>query len=87
VTGGRLLHKVAPQYPVQARQQGVHGIVVLQAIVDKDGRVKDVKVTSGDRLLTAAAIASVRQWRYEPFMLSGQPTEMTTEIKINFSLP
>ena len=87
ISGGKLIRRVEPQYPYQAKQQRIAGDVVLQAFIGKDGRVHDVKGVRGNGMLTAAAIAAVRQWRYEPYKLNGDPVEMQTEIVIKFALP
>ena len=63
------------------------GEVVLQAVIGKDGRVRDVKGVRGNAMLSAAAMAAVRQWRYEPYKLNGDPVDMQTEIVIKFALP
>jgi TonB family protein len=86
VTGGKLLRRIPPRYPQSAMQQRIQGMVVLEAQIGKDGRVKDVKVISGNSLLAAAAVDVVREWRYEPFKLSGEPVEMTTQVSLNFTL-
>jgi TonB family protein len=87
VTGGALTHRVSPTYPSQARIQRIEGTVVLQALVAEDGNVRDVKVSSGPAVLSAAAKQAVEQWRYQPFQLNGKPVAMTTSIKIVFKLP
>jgi protein TonB len=67
-------------------QQRIQGLVVVQAEIGKDGRVKGAKVVNGNSLLAAAALSAVREWRYEPFKLNGEPVEMTTQITLNFTL-
>lgn len=84
VSTGRLLRKVPPVYPLNARRLGIEGQVVLQAVIAKDGTVQDVKVVSGSPLLTDAALQAVRQWRYQPYVLNGQPVEAETQVQINF---
>jgi TonB family protein len=86
VTGGKLIHRVLPRYPQQAMQRRIQGLVVVQAEVGKDGRVKEVKVIDGNSLLTAAAANAVREWRYEPFKLNSEPVEMTTQVTLKFFL-
>jgi protein TonB len=81
-----LLNKVQPQYPVAARLMHITGIVRLQAIIGKDGSVRDVEVLSGNPILVQAALAAVRQWRYRPTELNHEIVEVETEITVNFIL-
>jgi len=86
VAEGLLTHKVVPHYPPVARQAGVQGSVVLQASISKSGTVQDVQVVSGPPMLAQAAVEAVKQWRYKPYQLNGQPVEVQTTINVNFSL-
>ena len=86
VAQGQLTHQVTPQYPVTARQQRVEGTVVLQAVIGKDGSVQKLSVVSGPSMLTKAAMEAVKQWRYRPFALNGEPVEADTQINVNFKL-
>jgi TonB family protein len=81
-----LLNKVQPQYPVAARLMHISGTVRLQAIIGKDGRVRDVEVLSGNPILAQAALAAVREWRYRPTELNHEIVEVETEITVNFIL-
>jgi protein TonB len=81
-----LLSKVQPQYPPAARLMHIAGTVRLQAIIGKDGRVRDVQVLSGHPLLVQAALAAVREWRYRPTELNHEIVEVETEITVNFVL-
>ena len=82
-----LRHKVAPVYPAAARQARIEGTVVLQAIIGKDGTIRDlIAVSSPSKDLTEAAIGAVQQWRYDPMTLNGQPVEIKTTINVNFHL-
>jgi peptidyl-prolyl cis-trans isomerase A (cyclophilin A) len=83
---GMLDHKTVPEYPLDARQAGVSGTVVLEAIIDTDGRVQDLKVISGPALLQQAALDAVKSWRYRPYLLQGRPIEVHTTINVIFSL-
>jgi TonB family protein len=85
VAQGMLVHRVAPQYPAQAKQAHVQGTVVLQAVIGKDGSVTSVTALRGDPILTQAAIDAVRQWRYKPYYLNGEPVEVDTQISVTFS--
>jgi protein TonB len=82
----RLVKKVQPEYPEAAREKRIEGTVKLQAIVRKDGTVTVQNVVEGDPALSPAAIEAVRQWRYEPGQLNGQPIELQTTIDVVFSL-
>jgi protein TonB len=81
-----LLHKVQPIYPPIARQARVQGAVELRAIISKNGTIENLLVVSGHPMLSAAAIEAVRQWRYRPYLLNGEPIEVETEITVNFLL-
>jgi protein TonB len=61
-------------------------VVLLQAIISKEGTIENLRVLSGHPMLTAAAIDAVRQWRYRPYVLNGAPVEVETQITVNFSL-
>jgi protein TonB len=86
VAQAQLTHKVNPQYPPEAFQSRVHGTVVLQAVIGKDGGVKTVKVVSGPPMLVKSATEAVKQWRYKPFTLNGEAVEADTQINVNFSM-
>jgi protein TonB len=90
VSGGtqaaRLIFAPKPTYPQLAKAARVQGVVKLQAIIARDGAIKNLQVISGPPLLVAVAIAAVQQWRYQPTQLSGQPVEVATEIEVNFTL-
>ena len=86
VMEGNLIRRVQPDYPSLARQARVQGAVVLRAVIDRDGVIQNLQVISGPALLVAAAINAVRQWRYRPFYLNGQPVEVETQVTVNFTL-
>ncbi len=86
IAQGLLIHQVTPQYPPLARQARIQGTVVLQAVIDKDGTVQGLRVISGHPMLTQAAMDAVRQWRYRPYSLNGEPVEVDTQINVNFTL-
>jgi TonB family protein len=86
VTQGLLVRQVRPQYPAMARETRVEGDVVLAAVINKDGAVSDVRAISGPALLIPPALQAVRQWRYKPYLLNGQPVEVETQIKVQFRL-
>ncbi|GAC1635933.1 MAG: hypothetical protein NVS9B14_13830 [Candidatus Acidiferrum sp.] len=86
VTAASLINKVQPVYPPLARQTRVNGTVRLHAIISKDGSVQQLEVLSGHPLLVQAALDAVRQWRYRPTLLNGEPVEVDTTIDVIFSL-
>jgi protein TonB len=68
-----------------ARQARIQGVVILDAVIAKDGSVDELKVISGHPLLTGAAIDAVKQWKYKPTTLNGEPVEVQTTITVTFS--
>jgi periplasmic protein TonB len=86
VAEANLIHDVTPQYPAEAGRARLEGTVLLMAVIDKDGSVKDVRVESGLPILAQAAIDAVRQWRYKPYLIDGEPVEVDSRITINFTL-
>ncbi|MGB0011322.1 MAG: energy transducer TonB [Candidatus Sulfotelmatobacter sp.] len=86
VTNGLLLRKVEPTYPTLAREARIQGNVVLKAIIDRDGSIQDLQVVTGYPMLVPAAIQAVKQWRYRPYLLNGQPVEVETTITVIFAL-
>jgi protein TonB len=84
---GSLVHRVEPDYPEAARREQMQGPVVLDVRTDRDGAIAEVKVISGQRLLADAAIAAVKQWRFRPRRVKGEPVEMQTQVTLNFRLP
>ena len=82
----RLRHEVRPEYPDAARQAGVQGTVVLSTVVNAQGAVTQVKTVSGPEALALAATDAVRWWRYEPYLVNGQPVPVETTITVNFRL-
>jgi TonB family protein len=86
VQQAKLLVKVTPVYPPEAKAQRIEGQVRLEATLGKDGKVENLQVLSGDPLLAAAALDAVRQWQYQTTLLNGDPVEVVTEIAVNFTL-
>ena len=84
VSQGLLIEHVPPRYPVNALSTHTQGAVQIEATVDKEGRVVNPKVLSGSPLLAPAALEAVRQWRYKPYYLDGEPVEIQTQITIKF---
>jgi TonB family protein len=87
VSGGRLLHRVPPIYPNQAKILGIEGKVVMSATVAEDGSIREIKVVQGQPTLAQAATDAVKQWRYQPYKLDGKTVKMTTTIIVDFKLP
>jgi periplasmic protein TonB len=86
VQAARLVNRVQPIYPPLARQTRISGTVKLHAIIGKSGAVEQLTVVSGHPLLVQSALDAVRQWRYQPTLLNGEPVEVDTEIDVIFSL-
>jgi protein TonB len=84
----KLVHKVAPQYPPEAKDDGTEGTVVLEATIAKDGSVSQTRVKQdADPRLVKAARAAVGQWRYEPVRdADGKPVEATISVTVRFAL-
>jgi protein TonB len=86
VMEGMLIVKVLPVYPVMAREMRVAGRVELQATIARNGTIENLRVVDGPALLQAAAVEAVRQWRYRPYLLNGDPVEVETTINVDFKL-
>ncbi len=86
VQAAKIVAQPQPVYPALARQARIQGNVVLHAIIDKDGRVGQLEVVSGHPLLVQAALDAVKQWRYQPTQLNGDPVEVDTTITVSFVL-
>jgi len=86
VASGNLVNKVQPVYPPIARTNRIAGQVILHAIISKSGNIENLQVVSGHPMLTQAALDAVRQWKYKPYMLNGEPVEVETTIQVNFNL-
>jgi len=83
---GNLIYRVQPQYPPLARQARVQGIVVLRAVISREGRIENLGVVSGSPLLVKSAMDAVHQWRYRPYYLNNEPVEVETQVTVNFTL-
>jgi periplasmic protein TonB len=81
-----LINQVQPSYPTPARMMRLSGEVVLHAIIGKDGSVRELQPLGGNPILVQAALAAVRQWRYRPTLLNGEPVEVDTTITVKFVL-
>jgi TonB family protein len=87
VTGGQLVHRVAPVYPAQARMLRLEGTVVLTAVVMEDGKVGDVRVVDGSPVLAQSAVDAVNHWRYKPYQLDGKPVKNEITVNVDFKFP
>jgi len=87
VSQGLIVKRVQPHYPQSAVQQRIEGDVNLVATISKNGDITAVKVTSGQSVLVHAAVEAVRQWKYKPYLLNGEPVEIQTDVTVKFKLP
>jgi len=86
VMDGMLIYKVVPVYPTIPRAIRLEGTVELQATISRNGTIENLHVVSGPAMLQQAAIDAVRQWRYRPYLLNGEPVEVETTINVEFKL-
>ena len=82
----RKVRDIIPIYPAMARTAHVQGVVILEAVIDSNGRVESARVLRSIPLLDEAALAAVRQWRFEPARLNGQPVPVVMTVTVNFAL-
>jgi TonB family protein len=87
VSQGLLVKKVQPIYPANAQRMRIEGAVELMATISKTGDISAVKILKGDPSLARAAVDAVKQWKYKPYLLNGEPVEIQTQITTNFKLP
>lgn len=80
------MHRVQPIYPPLAKAARIQGPVELRAIISKDGFIENLRVLGGHPMLVTAAVDAVKQWRYRPYVLNGEPVEVETQITVNFVL-
>ena len=76
----------SPLYPAAAKQKGIQGTVLLQAVIGADGTVRQLRVIDGHPLLAPAAMEAVRRWKYKPYSLNGKAVEVETTVIVNFKL-
>ncbi|MFZ0799073.1 MAG: TonB family protein [Terriglobales bacterium] len=86
VSTGLLIKKVTPNYPPLAKQARIQGHVLLQAEISKEGTIQNLQLISGHPMLAPAAIEAVKQWRYKPYLLNGEPVAVETQVDVIFSL-
>jgi TonB family protein len=87
VSRGLLIKQVQPSYPANALRMHIEGSVQLMTTLSKNGDITAIKVMSGDKQLAQAAVSAVKQWKYKPYLLNGEPVEIQTEVTVNFKLP
>ena len=80
----RQTYSIDPEYPAATRLTRISGTVVIDAIIDERGNVVQARVLSGHPLLVAAALRAVKQWKYEPSSLNGQPVSVELEVQVHF---
>lgn len=80
------IHDVAPRYPAIAQAGGIEGFVILEAVISEDGTVQNVRVLRGKPLLDEAAATAVRQWRFTPPLLNGEPVPVVMTVTVSFNL-
>ena len=78
------IHHVSPEYPADARNAGLAGVIILEATIDAEGNVSGVQIVRGVPGLDEEATAAVRQWRYTPTLLNGEPVSVITTVTVNF---
>jgi protein TonB len=86
ISPAMLLYRVEPMYPALARQIRKNGKVELRALIATDGTIQSLQVVSGDSLFVQSALDAVKQWRYKPTLLNGQPVEIDTFITVIYTL-
>ena len=79
-------HDVKPIYPLEARDAGVQGVIIIEALLNAEGRVEDARILKSIPMLDAAALEAVRQWEYMPTLLNGQPVPFMVTVTVNFTL-
>ena len=73
-------------YPIIAKETGTQGTVVMQATISQSGTIENLRVVSGPAMLQRAALDAVKEWRYRPYLLNGEPVEVETTINVVFKL-
>ena len=86
IMSGLRINHVAPVYPEAAKQNKIEGIVVVSATIDECGKVADLTPISGPAELIPATLTALKQWRYRPYISSGQAVAVETQLRVNFSL-
>jgi protein TonB len=82
----QIIYKVDPVYPDAARQAGIQGLVVLNAVIGADGSVQRLRPLAGPEVLSQSAIDAVRSWKYTPYRAEGRAVEIETIVSVDFRL-
>ena len=80
------ISKVAPEYPIIARQLKIQGVVELEALVTEEGSVEKVEIVSGNPVLTRPATEALKKWKFNPFVANGKPVKAQAQISMTFKL-
>ena len=86
VQSAKLIFGPKPAYPPLARTTRTQGTVRIEAVIGRDGAIRNLQLISGPPLLVTVAMEAVKQWRYKPTLLNGEPVEVITVIDVNFTL-
>ena len=86
VASANLIHQVTPVYPKEAKKKHITGAVLLHATIGKDGTIENLEYVSGPPELTPSAMEAVKQWRYKPTLLNGDPVQVDTTISVVYTL-
>lgn len=86
ISEGMLTRRVEPVYPIIAQRARVQGTVEMKALISKQGTIENLQLVSGHPLLVPAAMDAVKQWRYRPYVLNGEPLEVETMVIVNFHM-
>jgi TonB family protein len=86
VAEANLIHKVEPQYPLEAKEKGIQGVVLLKVLIDRNGNIASCEQVEGDPVLGKASTEAVTQWKYRPYLLNGEPVDVETVIKVSFHM-
>ena len=86
VSASLLVKRVDPEYPKDVKRKRIQGLVSLRILISREGDVSQVTLVSGHPVLASLAMDAVKQWKYKPYLLDGQPVEVETTLQINFTL-
>jgi TonB family protein len=86
VMEGNLIRRVDPSYPLEAKVRHIQGDVILSAVITKDGNIAELRVVKGDPILAKATLQAVKQWKYRPYTLEGEPVEVITTVTVRFHM-
>lgn len=86
MAAGMLIYKIDPEYPRLAKAARISGIVTLKATISKTGEILNLHVECGPAILQEPSLKAIREWKYRPYLLRGEPVEVQTTIKVTFAL-